>query len=409
MAVYKRFKGRKVTRFDKDYDKATWWVQGMVDGERYHKALKTAKTKADAEVEEDLIVTKMRVGEFAHLKDNTKFSAFTDEVNLPYCKLNNVNYGQKFYEYNSLKSFFKTVPLKSVTPSKIEDYKEWRSAQKVRCQKCLNNKHKSEDVCDPPLISHTTVNRELSTLKKLFNVAIYNRVLKENPMRFVKMLVEPEPRERFLSESEKVALFEQLRENKQLLAIVLIGLTTGWRKGQILSVKKEDLDYANQAVSVIKSKRSPARKIIVSDFVWQIFDYLAVTTKSDYLFFNEKTGKCLGDFKKSWWTALKNACIEDLHFHDVWNTFATEFYELGGREFRVQTALSHSEIKTTRGYTHIKDETLRAQLNKVSERQESFHRYPIFTPTQNQTKKGLAGETRKSFFLFNKLNRGEMI
>ena len=275
MPVFKRYKGKKVTRADKNYDKATWIAQGMVGGERYHVALKTAKTKADAEIEEDLIIGKMRVGEFGFIKDNTKFAGFVDEIYLPYCVMNNVGYVQKVCECNSLKSFFGNIALKSITSGKIEDYKRWRSSQRVRCQKCLNDRHEADEVCSPRLVSPTTVNLDLSTLKKLLNVAIENRKLKDNPMRFVKMLPKPPSRKRYLSNEEIVKLIEAIGENRRLLAIVLIGLATGWRKGQILSVRKADMNYVNQMVTLIKSKKVPERTIPVSDFVWRILDDLA--------------------------------------------------------------------------------------------------------------------------------------
>lgn len=75
----------------------------MVNGERYQKAIKEAKTKAEAEAEADLIFVRIREGEFSFLKDGTKFSAFADEVYLPYCKLSNANYSQKKVECKMLK------------------------------------------------------------------------------------------------------------------------------------------------------------------------------------------------------------------------------------------------------------------------------------------------------------------
>lgn len=118
MSVFKRYKGKKVARADKNYDKATWIAQGMVGGDRYHVSLKTAKTREDAKTDEDLIIGKMRVGEFGFIKDNTKFAGFVDEIYLPYCEMNNVNYGQKVCECNSLKKFFGNIPLKSITSGK---------------------------------------------------------------------------------------------------------------------------------------------------------------------------------------------------------------------------------------------------------------------------------------------------
>lgn len=146
-------------------------------------------------------------------------------------------------------------------------------------------------------------------------------------------------------------------------------------------------------MTVIKSKRRPARRIMVSNLVWRIFTNLAESSKSDWIFYNKKTGKKLGDFKRAWWTALEKAGIKDFHFHDIRHTFATELSDLGGREFTVQTAPGHSEIKTTRSYTHVKDAVLRHQLNELGEKQPLNH---FYTNCRNNEKR-LTGKSCKSF------------
>lgn len=151
------------------------------------------------------------------------------------------------------------------------------------------------------------------------------------------------------------------------------------------------MNYVNQMVTLIKSKKDPERTITVSDFVWRILDDLASEAKSEYLFFNEKTGKRLGDFKSAWRAALTRAGIKDFHFHDVRHSFATELFDICGRGFTVQTALGHSDIKTTEIYTHVKDEDLLQQLNKVSERLD-FQHYPIFTPSAKNANKDSQGK-----------------
>lgn len=209
MSVFKRFRKIKIKRGDNDYDKGTWYATRIVDGVRYLRALRSAKTKIDARTEEDLIVAKIRHGEFEYIKDKTKFSDFVDRIYLPYCEINNDNYNTKTYETNSLKTFFGNVLLKSITPSRIEEFKRKRSTETVRCQKCLNGKHEKNEKCDAKLISTSTVNRKLSTLKKLLNVAVQNRKLKENPMRFVRMLNEPKPRERIYRKTKRKDCWRQ--------------------------------------------------------------------------------------------------------------------------------------------------------------------------------------------------------
>ncbi len=186
-------------------------------------------------------------------------------------------------------------------------------------------------------------------------------------MRFVEMLPEAAPRVQFLNDDEKQRLYQAIRGNRQLLGIVSIALTTGWRKGQILSVKKSDLDAKHKAVQIIKSKKSPARKVPVSNYTFAVFESLANEAKTEYLFFNEKTGKQLGDFNKAWKTALTQAGINNFRFHDLRHTVATDLYDMGAGEFLVQTALGHANIKTTRDYVHVKNKSLRDQLENLTD------------------------------------------
>jgi integrase len=361
MATYKRWKGKKVKRGEPDYGRGTWYAAGQVDGVRYHQALKTAKTADDARVAEAEIISKIRVDEFGFLKDKTKFVDFINDVYLPYAQMNNANYKQKFYECRYLKDFFKAALLKAITPQMCERYKAWRLAQKKRCQKCVSGTH--EAACAAPTVKTSTVNRELTTLKKALNVAIQNRLIKDSPMRHVKLLTEPPTRERFLSLDEKTRLFDAIGANRQLLSIVLLGLSTGWRKGQILGVRKGDLDAEHMAATIKRSKRAAARKVPVSLFAWSVLSTLAETA-DDYLFTN-RDGRPLGDFKESWWAALKTAGIEDFHFHDLRHSFATDMLADGTAIETIQKALGHTQTKTTGIYAHVLNKNLQAALEGV--------------------------------------------
>lgn len=89
-----------------------------------------------------------------------------------------------------------------------------RLSERTRCQKCVFAKHPEREVCNALLISPSSVNRELTTLKRLLNVALINRKIKESPMRFVELLPEPDPRNRFLAEQEKQKLYEAIKHNR---------------------------------------------------------------------------------------------------------------------------------------------------------------------------------------------------
>jgi integrase len=212
-----------------------------------------------------------------------------------------------------------------------------------------------------PAVANSTVNRELTTLKKLFSLAVANRKLKENPMRFVKMLEEPSPRERFLTVDEKNRLLESVSSDKKLQAIVLLALLTGWRKSQILSVRKSDLDFEHLVVLRKKSKRAPARKVPVSSSAWNIFASLAANA-DDYLFTN-RDGKPLKDFKESWWSALKRAEIEGFRFHDLRHIFSSELILSGANPLVVRDALGHAQLSTTEIYMQMQSSAMQKALD----------------------------------------------
>jgi integrase len=66
-------------------------------------------------------------------------------------------------------------------------------------------------------------------------------------------------------------------------------------------------------------------------------------------------------------TALKNAGIEDFHFHDLRHTFATHFLMRGGDIRVLQELLGHSNITMTMKYTHVIDSYKQSQMRNFDE------------------------------------------
>lgn len=395
MAIYKRFKGKRVAHGSKEYKLATWIAEGTRDGVYYKQSLKDAATRDQAKTEEDNIIAQIRAGEFEFYKDKTTFREYVEACYLPHVQTNNPSWeNNKKYIVERLLNFFDVARLKSITRARCEEYKRWRAVQSVACKKCANYKetcfacsgdkprykspcwscrkrieefqiHKLN--CQPVKIENSTVNRDLIVLSHIFSLALADGKIKENPMRFVPSLPENESRMRVLSVAEKARLVAAIGDNKKLLAIVTVGLTTGWRKGQILSVRKEDLKSEYQAVMVTKSKRSKPRLMPVSDLAWQTLQFMAEKVETGFLFLNDRTGERLKDFKESWWNALRVAEIENFRFHDLRRTCASELLKLGVNEFTIRDVLGHTKIDTTAIYARVQDTDLRAGLQKLGE------------------------------------------
>ncbi len=395
MAIYKRYKGKRVKHGSKEYKNATWIAEGSRDGVYYKVALKDAKTREDAKTEEDNIIAQIRAGEFEFYKDKTTFREYVEVCYLPHIQTNNPSWeNNKKYIVERLLNFFDIARLKSITRAKCEEYKRFRANQTIACKKCANYKETCagcsgdspryqppcwkcrkrieemqlhRPVCVPAKVNNSTVNRDLIVLSHIFSLALADGKIKENPMRFVPSLPENESRMRVLSIEEKARLVAAVGDNKKLLAIVTVALTTGWRKGQILSVQKADLKAEYQAVQVIKSKKSKPRLMPVSDLAWQTLTFMAEKVETGFLFRNDQTGERLKDFKESWWKALKKANINDFRFHDLRRTCASELLKLGVNEFTIRDVLGHTKIDTTAVYARVQDTDLRAGLQKLGE------------------------------------------
>lgn len=354
MSVWKRYRGKKVKRGHKDYDRGTWIAEGKVDGTPYKKALprETVKTAEQARAADDVLRAQIRSGD---IRDDARFSTFTDAVYLPYWQMNKASYRQKVYQCARLKKFFGNDKLKSIRPSRCEEFKRWRSSQNTRCQKCETGR---EHDCEPNPVKPGTVNHDLITLSSIFERARADGKIISNPMEFVPMLDIPDTRDRVLETDERERLWPVIQKTYQLYCFVVIALLTGWRKQQILHLRRSDME--NGKVWIIKQKRRPRRLVKVHPLVWNILVSMS-EVREDWLFVN-RSGNRLGEIIHSWWKACQEAGIEGLHIHDLRHSFSTEMLETGAGEFTINHALGHVRLETTQRYAHVKDHLLETAL-----------------------------------------------
>ena len=81
MAIYKRYKGRRLKRSDRDWDKATWWIEFSLQGQYIHQSVPGARTLAQAQRAESQI--REAIYERRYDPGKKLFSEFVDETFLP--------------------------------------------------------------------------------------------------------------------------------------------------------------------------------------------------------------------------------------------------------------------------------------------------------------------------------------
>ncbi len=114
-------------------------------------------------------------------------------------------------------------------------------------------------------IAPATVHREMNTIKNMFRIAHRRNQTKRNPTKFVKKPQEPPGRVRYLSKDEIPLLLKECKKNPYLYLFVIIALNTGMRKGEILGLKWEDIDFENNLIHLEKTKNRERADILMND------------------------------------------------------------------------------------------------------------------------------------------------
>lgn len=318
MSVYKKKNGK-------------WYCRFQLNGERHHKLCTGAKTAKEAEQIETAFKYRLQQqqnGVIPRELGNVAFGTLR-LLYLKHAENNCRSYKNIVYYVKVLEGYFGNGRMvQKIKPNDIETFK----------QEMLSKGKK-----------HSTVNRYLEILSKMFNLGISNQLIAYNPVNEVKKLLEDNHKIRYLTKEEERRLYSVLPP--WLKPIVTVALKTGMRRGEIFHLKWDNIDFDFGFIDVLETKSGKARKIPFSDKLREVFDSL--DRLSEYVFTNPKTLKPYVDIKKAWATALREADIKNLRFHDLRHTFATRLVEKGVPLPVVQELLGHAKISTTMRYAHV--------------------------------------------------------
>lgn len=209
-----------------------------------------------------------------------------------------------------------------------------------------------------------TVNREIASLRHLFNLAIKWDYVTENPVaRKVEFLEENNTITRCLADEEEGRLMASLPQH--LKAIAKFALHTGMRRGEILNLTWPDISLENGLIRVRpeSSKGKRHREIPIDEVAREVLSELPRSIDCPYVFWNPDTGDVRKELKTAWLSAVKRAGIKDFRFHDLRHTFASRLVQREASLVAVKDLLGHSDIKTTMRYSHLAPSDLRRAIS----------------------------------------------
>jgi len=354
MAFIKSKEGKKGTTFYVVYNQKVRLPDGSITCKR--KWLKVGKNKTEAKQALRQFEKEQREKPEQFIsKKSICFQTFIDQEFLPWCKTRKKykEYSRTYYTMLLIKNYFGSIQLTEITSKLIEDYIAWRK----------HRKHKGK------YISNRTVNIDLIYLSQCLKLAIEWGHLDINPCKKIRRFKESKNRIRFFSEAEVKTLLQLA--NPYIKQYLIVGLSTGLRLKEMLSLKISNIDIKNNIIHVVnddsfQTKNGRNRDIPISQFLKPYLDtYLKYwihprtfelqkrsIAHMETLFCN-KHGQPIKSFKTSYNHLIRLADIKHATIHTMRHTFASHLVMKGVSIRTVQELLGHSSISVTEMVSHL--------------------------------------------------------
>lgn len=216
-----------------------------------------------------------------------------------------------------------------------------------------------------------TVNRYIAAINHVINTAIKEwGWIADNPITKITRPKEPKGRIRYLSDLERDRLLNACRtiNSKPLNEIVLMALSTGARKSEILKLKRIDIDWHRKVAVAHETKNSEPRQLYLSQSLIDLLtNWINRAPDSDWLF-PALRGKSYLCIEKEWRTALRLAGVKDFRFHDLRHTAASYMAMNGASPADIAEALGHKSYDMVKRYAHLSTTHVANVVISMSER-----------------------------------------
>jgi integrase len=335
-----------------------WYYNFSYRGRQYRAIGGTTKTQALRTLER--VRTEVINETYQHSREmSIKFNDASSEF-LRMSKTNKRSWKRDEQLVGHLDKFFAGKFINQIKPADIEAYKTNRKSE--RTKRKING------------ITGSTINRELSALRRIYNIAIKNKIVNYNPVNDVKFMEEPPGRTRYLSQDEISSLLSILEE--YIKPTVITALNTGMRLGEILNLTWNCVyleKTINPYLEIPMTKNNKKRFIELNDVMIDLLSQMKEKrTDSEFVFLG-KSNKQIKCVEKPFKRALKAAGIKNFTFHGTRHTFASYFVMRGGDLLSLKEILGHSTMKMVERYAHLAPSHKRKLINNLNFSDKNCH------------------------------------
>jgi integrase len=206
---------------------------------------------------------------------------------------------------------------------------------------------------------NATVRRYLAVLSHAFSVAVQEwQWVNDNPFHRVSKPKEPRGRVRYLSDDERGRLLDACRvsRNTSLYTIVVLALSTGARRGELLSLHWSDVDFKRGILTFRETKNGETRSVPLTGYALDVLTRHAKVRRLDTtLVFPDDTGTQPASIREAWKHAVKRAGIENFRFHDLRHSAASYLAMNGASLAEIAEILGHRTLAMVKRYAHLSE------------------------------------------------------
>ena len=220
-------------------------------------------------------------------------------------------------------------------------------------------------------IGASTANRYTTALGHVFTVAVNQFEWSEsNPVRKVAKIKEPRGRVRFLSDNERECLLAECEksQNPFLFAVVVMALSTGARKAEILNLQWADVNLKKGQLTFHETKNGERRAAPLKGYAKQLIQALHKGKNENiFVFQSADTGKPI-DIRTAWETAVKNSGLNDFRFHDLRHSAASYLAMNSASLAEIAEVLGHKTLQMVKRYAHLSEAHTSAVVEKMNKK-----------------------------------------
>lgn len=259
-----------------------------------------------------------------------------------------------------LKRFFGGLRASAITTSDVNTFITKRKAEKTRFEK-------------PP--ANGSINRELTALKRIFNLARRATPPKVYQVPFIPMLKENNVRKEFFDHDEYKAL--KAAAVGYIKPIITMAYHTGMRKQEILSLKWPQVNLRTRTITLDPgtTKNDERRVIYMPDELYETLAELKLMQEYswphvDHVFVRD--GKRIKSIQRSWGAACKAVGLEGRWFHDLRRSAIRNMVRAGIPERVAMRISGHKTASVFARYNITSEDDLQRAAQALSQYHDSM-------------------------------------